>query len=271
MKIDVKFFIVIALLGSMTSCLSYKKVPYFQIDKQGEGAVLPTYRKENTIRYQPNDVLGITVNVIGESLLSANFNLPLQPIANDENMTGDSEIAGAGRQTYTVDHNGCIDFPTLGLIKVAGYTQSELEKRLKELISSKSLKVNPIVTVRLLNFGVYVYGEINRPGWVEIGNKEHITVMQVLALAGDLTIHGKRNDIQIFREMPDGSVKKFTVDISREDAISSPDFYVHQNDEIYVVPNRLKTIQGDVNSVNLIFSLTSLLIGLTSFVLAFSK
>jgi polysaccharide export outer membrane protein len=171
-----------------------------------------------------------------------------------------------------VEKEGKIDFPVLGQIKVSGYTSPELEQYLKGLIMNKYLKTPPVVTVRLLNFRVLVTGEVNRPGFVDMTNKDHLSLLEALAMAGDMTINGKRDDIQLLREMPDGTIKKVKLDISKIDIISNPYYYLHQNDIIYVTPNRAKAQAADSSpQLGTVLSIGSFLVSLVSFVLLLAR
>jgi polysaccharide export outer membrane protein len=248
MKIKVgiiySLFFLLLIFGS--SCAS-RKVTYFQTKEKRKGEVvdLPSYRLDNTIRFQPDDILGITVNVPGEPTVAADYNLPLVPAATTENSSEDNVSQGMGRQAFLINKDGTIDFPVLGLIKVAGYTQGELEKRLKELLSEK-LIAPPVVTVRLLNFTITLEGEVGSPG-IKTVDKDHINLLEALALGNDMSITGKRDDVQIYRQNPDGSYKRISVDMSKEDIISSPYYFLHQNDVVYVPPTRAKSQSADIS------------------------
>jgi polysaccharide export outer membrane protein len=150
---------------------------------------------------------------------------------------------------------------------VSGYTPTELENHLKKLMLSKHLKVDPVVTVRLMNFRLTVTGEVNRPGEISV-TRDHISILEALAYAGDMTINGKRDGILLLREMPDGSVKMVPLDISKASIISSPYYYLHQNDVVYVTPNKSKAYVADVNpQVGTVLGVGSFLVSIISFVL----
>jgi polysaccharide export outer membrane protein len=231
---------------------------------------IASYYKESSVRFQPDDVLSITVNLPASSAQSVayDYNLPVQPVAND----GDEYInQGLGRQFYKVDKEGKIDFPVLGYIQVVGYTAAELQKYIKSLIYPKMVKEEPIVTVRLTNFSITVTGEVNRPGPITL-TKDHVNLLEALAQAGDMTIYGRRDNIQLYREMPDGSIKRILLDISKSDIISSPYFYLRQNDAIYVMPNKVRAQLTDVNpQVGTVLSIGSFLMSLISFVLLLTR
>jgi polysaccharide export outer membrane protein len=266
MKCNIWRIFCFVLLITISSCNSHKRVVYLQPDGEREREYqLISYYKENTVRFQPDDVLSITVNLPGgEASVVSDFNLPFMPTATGETSSENYVNFGVGMQTYIVDKEGNIDFPVIGQLRIAGYTRAELEQYIKTLIFEKYLKEKaPIVTVRLLNFRIMVQGEVNRPGPISV-SRDHINLLEALTLAGDMTILGKRDDIRIVREMPDGTVKIIRVDISKESLMSSPDFYLHQNDMIMVTPNRTRTEAADMLSprfstaLSLIFSLISL-------------
>jgi polysaccharide export outer membrane protein len=249
-----------------TSCTSYKKVPYLQdtsnISEIGE---YPTLQKENYIRFQPDDVLAITVNLMGHQEIATDYNLPLQPQATSHG-TETAVDMGIGRQTYMVDKDGNIFFPSLGKIKVAGYTQGELEAKFRELLSNYIKKDEPIVTVRLINFNVYIIGETGTKRCSV--DKDHLNIMEALTLAGGINLSGKR-EIRLVRNLPDGSQKIVPLDVSSVDIVSSPYYYLHQNDMIIIDPTRASAQQVDLQQLNVITSLTSFVVSLAAFVLFF--
>jgi len=272
MKIKFGVYSVFFLLLVLTSCGASKKVPYFQSDnnKQGKIVDFPSYRIENTIRFRPDDILGITVNVPGEPIVASDYNLPLVPAATTENSTEDFVSTGIGRQAFLIGKDGTIDFPVIGRLKVAGYTQGELEDYLKERLSEK-LIAPAIVTVRLLNFKIIANGEVGRPGEIKI-DKDHINLLEALALAGDMTVFGKRDDIRLFRQKPDGGYTMYSLDISKEDIISSPYYFLQQNDVIYVMPVKAKSQTADVSPMlSVTMGVTGFVLSLVSFVLVLIK
>ena len=229
----------------MASSCSSRKVIFFQTKEKRKGMVvdIPSYRLESTVRFQPDDVLGISVSVPGEPAVASDYNMPLVSIASTDNATG-AINSGIGRQSYLVDKDGTINFPVLGVLKVAGYTQYELEKYLTDRLS-ENLIAQTVVSVRLLNFTVYFVGEVG--GRVSV-SRDHINLLEALAMGpGNLPLTSKHDEITIFRENPDGSYKRFNVDISREDLISSPYYFLHQNDVIYVAPTRVKSQSADIS------------------------
>jgi polysaccharide export outer membrane protein len=271
MKFNVRVLSLLLLLCA-ASCTSYKKVPYFQVgdvsSKQPKEFETFSYVAKSAVRFQPDDILAITVNVVGEQKIASDYNLPVLPSATSYEEGSDINN-GIGRQTYLVSKNGEIDFPTLGLIRVAGYSQEELQEHIKRLLLER-MKIVPVVTIRLVNFRISVLGEVNRPGQV-IVNKDRIDLFEVLALAGDLTIHGKRDHVFVRRQSPDGTFKYVRLDISKADVTVSPFFYLQQNDVVYVQPNRAKSLQSDISMWSAISSVATFIVSVATFVVYSSK
>jgi polysaccharide export outer membrane protein len=170
-------------------------------------------------------------------------------------------------QQYLVDNDGFIEFPVLGHLQVGGLTKGELE----ELISDK-LKAylqNPIVTVRMSGYKISVLGEVARPGIFTV-NYEKINIFEALALAGDLTIWGMRDNVKLIRENSNGQSEVININLNRSDIVSSPHYYLQQNDILYVTPNKSKAKNADIGqSAPLWLNATSILISVANIVATF--
>ena len=264
----ISFFLLLLFL--ISGCNSSKKVTYLQTDikmEEGKAINLLTYYKENIIRFQPDDILGITVNVPGNQSIAFDYNMPIQPSATTNNSLGSEMSAGMGRQTYQINKEGEINFPILGWIKAAGYTKEELEESIKGQLKKYMIKEDPIVVVTFGNFKIFVFGEVNRPGMQSVP-KDRINILEAIALAGDLTIYGKRDNVKLTRQFPNGEVEIVQLNLNKMDIVSSPYFYLSQNDMIYVEPNKARASSSAIGaSTSLTFTIISTLVSLTSFVI----
>ena len=121
-----------------------------------------------------------------------------------------------------------------------------------------------IVNVRMTNYKISVIGEVARPNTYTISN-EKVNVFEALALAGDLTIYGKRDGVKLIREDINGRKEVVNLNLNDANIINSPYYYLQQNDVLYVEPNKAKAKNSDIgNSTTLWFSATSIMISLTS-------
>ena len=255
-----KHFIVITTAGILfTGCTSYKKVPYMQDPEtvNAYGKEIPLY----DAKIMPKDLLSITVNTT-DPQAAAPFNLTVQTplnaaIANINTTTQPS------LQQYLVNNQGEIDFPVLGRLKVGGMTKNEAEALIREGLKPY-LKETPIVTVRMANYKISVLGEVTRPGTFTVSN-EKVNVLEALAMAGDMTVYGLRDDIKLIREDANGRQEIVTLDLNKAETILSPYYWLQQNDIIYVTPNKAKARNSDIgSSTSLWFSATSILISIAS-------
>ena len=119
----------------------------------------------------------------------------------------------------------------------------------------------------MANYTISVLGEVANPKVHNITD-EKVNVFQALAMAGDLTVHGKRDNVKLIRENADGTKMITTLDLNDANIIHSPYYYLQQNDILYVEPNKAKARGADVSSMtSLWFSATSLLMAVITFVL----
>lgn len=260
-------------LMMLGSCATPKKVSYFQ-DLTEEAIVIPN---TGELRIKPNDKLSITVKTM-DSNLSALFNLPVVSdrlgdnastmTTSNGNIKTTSAVA-SGLSKYTVSPNGTIDFPVLGELKVEGMTRYELAGFIKGELMGRDLAKDPVVTVEFVNMGVSMMGEVTHPGFYDLNNKDQITILEAITMAGDLTVLGQRENIAVIRETEDG-VKTYRLDLTNFKEMSqSPAFYVQQGDVVYVEPNEMRKRQSTLNGNNVYstsfwISVASLLTSITT-------
>lgn len=244
----------------LTACGSSKDVAYIQNVEQ-LNPEQSTYLYDAHI--MPKDVLTITVNTLTPEA-SAPFNLVVSPsLTNAAN--GQSIGTSRALQTYLVANDGTISFPVLGTLKVGGLTKLECEKLIRDgILPYMNANENPIVTVRMANYKISVLGEVARPGMFQVSN-EKINIFEALAQAGDLTIYGVRDRVKLIREDAQGKKEIHTLNLKDVNIISSPYYYLQQNDIVYVEPNNVKARNSNVGqTTTLSLTATSILISLSS-------
>lgn len=254
--LTISTFIVIIFL----SCKTSEKISYFQDLRFGDCRW--EQASPNEVRVRPNDKISIIVNGRDKELDDI-FNLPINSRSFGNNGNG----AFMGISGYTVDENGEIDFPVLGKVKVEGMKRLEIAEYIKQELTSNNLLRDPIVTVEFLNLSFVIIGEVNRPGRFII-DRDKISIIDAISLAGDLTIHGKRSNVLVIRNV-NGEERSYQLDLrSAADLYASPVFYLQQNDIVYVEPTSVKARQSTANGNSWLtpgfwMSLTSFVISLT--------
>ena len=248
------------LLLLATGCTSYKKVPYLQNPEVVNEAAgdIPLY----DARIMPKDLLTITVNTT-DPAAAAPFNLTVQSTIGVQQAKSASLTSQPVLQQYLVNNEGEIDFPVLGKLKVLGMTKTETEAMLCEKLRPY-LKETPIVNVRMVNYKISVLGEVKSPGTFTVSN-EKVNVMEALAMAGDMTVYGVRDNVKLIREDAQGKREIITLNLNDASLIRSPHFYLQQNDILYVTPNKTIAKNSDIsNSTTLWISGTSVLVSIAS-------
>lgn len=227
------------LLSALLSCSTPKNITYFP--ELSTGTIVQAERMVE-ISVKPQDKLSIVVST-QDPALSNLFNLvttqnKLGQSTSSTVTVGSSANNGNGQVSYyTVDTAGDIDFPVLGKINIAGLTREQVAKKIKDELVKAALVKEPIVTVEYANTGISVMGEVKSPGRYEF-NKDRLTIIDGIAMAGDLTMNGVRSNILVLRNIGDGKKQAYRVNLlDAQELASSPVFYLQQDDVIYVEPN----------------------------------
>lgn len=188
------------------------------------------------ITIKSGDILSITIsnlNPESNTLFNNGF------IENNGNPSNTPNIQG-----YLVDNKGEINFPVIGSVKLEGLNKQEAIELLKNQLS-KYIK-NAIINIRFVNFKISVIGEVNKPSTFNIQN-EKVSVLEALSLAGDLTMYGKRENVVLIREV--NQKRTLTrINLNSKSFLNSPNFYLQQNDVLYVEPDHLKQVQASTNT-----------------------
>lgn len=254
-----KIFVFLSLLSVlfMASCSSYKKVPYLQNSK--EWSELEQEMVVYEPRIQPHDLLNIVVTNPDNPSASLAYNL----VSPSDAARSTYLQTQPTLQNYIVDINGDVVIPNVGKVNLGGKTITEAEQLVLAKVQS-SFSSTPAVVVRFVDFKISVLGEVTAPGTFTIKNGK-VTILEALALARDLTIYGQRDNVKVVRENGDGKREVAELNLNDASILSSPYYYLQQNDVVYVTPNKSKAKNSDIgSSTSLWFSGTSILISLAS-------
>lgn len=246
-----KIVLLFTLSYLIFSCASKKDVIYFQDSPELD---LVHINKEFQPIIEVNDILHITLSSVNQEVL--------EPFLRVKQFQLTNTVYGSnpGLSGYLVNVDGNISFPILGDIKVEGKSRQYIEDYLKTEITKYVKDV--VVDVRIMNFKVTVIGEVARPGVYSI-NDERVTLLEALALAGDLTVDANRHGITIIREEND--VQKVTkIDITTTDLYNSPFYFLKQNDMVYVEPSKKGVVKtGFVSDISILLSIVTVLLSAT--------
>ena len=212
---------------SMVSCISSKKVVYFNNLTDTTSGALRFAQADFETPIQKNDLLSIAIGGSNpEDLATLNSANGVVPGAT-------SSAKGVG---YLVEADGKIQLPFLGKVQAEGLTRVQLQDKLTMLF--KDYTKNPVVNVKFSNYGFSVLGEVTTPGRFEMEN-ERTTILEALAKASDITTFGQRDNILVIREV-NGKREFGRIDLLSKDVFKSPYFYLKTNDVVYVEPVKAK-------------------------------
>lgn len=203
------------------SCVNMKKAIYFNHIKDSS-IVAKAENLEPVI--QKNDLLSISVSSMDPATTQV-FNEPNSSTAG---------VAG-----YLVNQDGFIQFPLIGDIMAAGLSKKELRETISKSLVEKKFLLDPIVSVRYLNYKVTVLGEVVHPTVIRV-ESEKISLLEALGLAGDLTSYAKRNNVMLIREKDNGTKEIKRLDLTSTQLLTSPYYYLQSNDIVYVEPTPTK-------------------------------
>ena len=259
----IKYLLILLSVCGLLSCSHYKDIPYFQ---NAASVDLSQSAYLYDLIIQPQDQLNIFVSSSTNNEFAASFNKRERTRLRPGQKLGEENNQG-GYYRYLVDVEGNIDFPMAGKIHVAGLTIEQVSATVKKALQpyfkdDKSFMVNTY----MMNYSVSVLGEVQSPGTFDV-TRNKMTVLEALAKAGDMTIYGKRDNLKILRELPDGTYQVHELDMRDANILNSPYYYLQQRDIVYVEPNEAmaqnskigQTTQLWVRGVSITISLGSLL------------
>jgi polysaccharide export outer membrane protein len=235
-------------LSLLAACHSSQELAYFSdAERDSVQAVLSTY---NTTIH-PGDQLYIYVYSQAPEI-AVPFNQETHSIAAE--ITHLNSVGGTNRSNkmsetfqqsnfsqipgYLVDEAGTIVFPILGKMVVAGLTQDSLSRRIQNMLIDGGYINDPVVTVTPMNFRVTVIGEVAKPQELHITG-DRLTILEALAMCGDLTMDGKRENVTVMREK-NGVATPINIDLTKKTLFDSEVYYLQSNDVVYVEPSELK-------------------------------
>lgn len=225
MKIKNSFLsvVMLILLGCLFSCTPQKKIVYFQNNAGNTN---------DTSAFEMKLVIG---DIITVDLYTINPDaFPGIGISKDRATIVDNR--SAYEKGFTIDKSGKVILPYIGEVILQGLSVPEA----REIITQKfkAFLDEPVIVVKKLSFKVSIVGEVQKPGLYYVPN-ERMTLIEGLALAGDVGNFGDRTNIKIIRQTASGSIE-IPIDLTNQSALVGAAKYLHPDDVVYVAPSRKK-------------------------------
>ncbi len=230
LKLCREFLHLLFALYLFSSCVDTRNISYFNEAKE---AVYVSNVEQPDGLIQKNDILNIEISSLNFEA-SALFNQG-NGNSNGKITSGPNALQYGG---YLVNENGFIQLPMLGNIMAVSKSKAELRDHIVTMITERKLLIDPIVTIRHLNFEVTVIGEVARPSVIPVPS-EKISLVKALGLAGDITIYGKKENVLLIREANGKKIVR-RINLNAASFLNSPYYYLQPNDIVYVEPNKNK-------------------------------
>lgn len=227
----------LALLCLLCSCTPKKDLIYLSKGNDAQIEAEISRAKFEGLRIQEGDKLQIIVSAF-DAIAVRPFNKNSMQATSSvtSSSSGVSGGVSSAEGDYIVTPDGYINMPVLGQIFVKNLTKVELKQDLERRL--KAYLTDPMVTVTLSNFNFSALGQVGSPGQIT-SQTEKLNIFQALALAGDLRDTANRTNVRIIRTSEeDGAEKMVRLDLTDPSVVSSPYYYIQQNDIIYVEPDR---------------------------------
>ncbi|WP_045501269.1 polysaccharide biosynthesis/export family protein [Chryseobacterium sp. StRB126] len=244
----------------LTSCITTKDVRYLQPSESlvinEEGLVpynIPVYR------ITKNDMLNLNIvttpkgdaaqfysayNVSGGTG-GGNVN---NSVAAGGGGGGVGASAGGNVNFYfnglKVDINGDINVFGIGYIKAEGRTLDDVSKEIQVKVNENFQEGKSEVRLNTDGITYYILGDVETTGLSgeKVAHKNTLTITEALAINGGLNRTIDKKEIVIHRKLPEG-IKIAKIDLTREDLMNSPYYYIQNGDEIYLNTRR-KSLNG---------------------------
>lgn len=238
-----KNVILLSLLALLiSSCTAIKRTAYIQ-DVQDNAAV--AVAAEQQIRIKPYDRLTVVVSS-KDSELAAPFNVMTSYNSLSSNPLGQTTVSSAqSLQVRTVDGEGNLYMPIIGAVPCQGKTRAEVADLIAKRIVDGGYISDAAVNIQFADMKLFVMGEVARPGQFDV-TRDQITLLEALAMAGDMTIYGNRENVTVVRK-EDGQTKTYIVNLLDSNCFSSPAYYMQQGDVVYVQPKKQRAASGEIN------------------------
>ncbi|RMZ60524.1 gliding motility protein [Chryseobacterium nematophagum] len=256
-----KYLFLLILPFLFTSCITTKDVRYMQPNESlvinEEGLVpynIPIYR------ISKNDILNLNIvttpkgdaaqfysslntNAVGNA---GQTNVPINQGAVNIGANGGG-IGGNSMYYFNglkVDSKGDIHVFGIGYIKAEGRTIEEVSQEIQDKVNENFQDGKSEVRLNTNGITYYILGDVETTGVTgeKVAHKNTLTITEALAINGGLNRTIDRKSIVIHRKLPEG-IKIAKIDLTREDVMNSPYYYVQNGDEIYL-NTRGKSLNG---------------------------
>ena len=141
---------------------------------------------------------------------------------------------------FTLDANGELELPEIGVLKLSDLTIPEAELKVKQAL--EGYYEVPMVRIQLLNYHFTVLGEVEKEGRYT-SYDPRLTIFYSISLAGNIGEFADRSNIKIVRQEGENA-KVIYINMLDETTLNADNFYIKRDDIIIVPALKARTSQA---------------------------
>lgn len=234
----IKSLLLIPVLMLFVSCLGTKDIRYLQpsenLQLNSEGLV--SYENMPKYRVTKHDVLKLSIITTPKGD-AAQFYSSLYAQGG-----GSGGAAVDFSSGLKLDDNGDVYVLGMGKIKAEGRTTDEIATEIQQKVNENFLPEKAEVRVFLEGIRYTFVTDIDGKSFVRTSPRPSLSIMEAIAESGGLDRIVDRKNIVIYRAFPEG-FKKAQIDLTREDIMNSPYFWL-QNGDMIMLNTRARSFYG---------------------------
>ncbi|MGV4414625.1 polysaccharide biosynthesis/export family protein [Chryseobacterium sp. T1] len=249
-----KILYILFILVLTISCVSKKDVRYLQPSESltiNEEGLIPYNIQE--YRVTKSDILAL--NIITPPKGDAAQFYSTYNTSSGEGGGGQSPSAqgggagvGGNRLFYfnglKLDSKGDIYVFGIGYVKAEGRTLEDISAEIQSKVNENFLEGKSEVRLNTDGLTYYILGDIESTGitGAKTSHVQRLNILEALSTEGGLNRTIDRKNIVLQRQYPEG-IKRVQLDLTREDVMNSPYFWLQNGDMILLNTNG-KSISG---------------------------
>lgn len=253
-KIYIIFFL--SMFFAVTSCITTKEVRYLQQSETltlNEEGLVPYNMQEYRITKNDMFDLNIITTPKGDAAqFYSSLNSSGGQSSGQSSVGGSLQSSGSGSGSKAnfyfngirVDSRGDIYVFGIGYIKAEGRTVEDLEQEIQNSVNENFLEGKSEVRLNMDGIRYHILGDIETTGLTgeKVSHSNSINILEAISQNGGLNRTIDRKNIVIQRKYPEG-IKTARLDLTREDAMNSPYYWLQNGDMIYL-NTRQKSFYG---------------------------
>lgn len=244
------------------SCVTKKDIRYLQPSETltiNEEGLIPYNIQE--YRVTKNDILALNIITTPKGdaaqFYSAYNTTPTQESSGgSQNPSSQAGAGGAGggsegagnRRFYfnglKLDSKGDIYVLGIGYVKAEGRILEDISAEIQKKVNENFLEGKSEVRLNTDGLTYFILGDIESTGitGAKTSHVQRLNILEALATEGGLNRTIDRKNVELHRKYPEG-MKRVKLDLTREDVMNSPYFWLQNGDMILLSTNG-KSISG---------------------------